>query len=114
MTKTRNIIRHEKKLLALLNTLFLTEKILPELKHVVVTRVDLTMDFYVVKVYVDSASKKNEKILNLLKEQEHLFKREIITNLNFKKIPQFEWYLDKSIEAMTRMDQIFKKIKDNK
>ena len=92
----------------------------PILKDEIISVTDCrtTEDLEICKVYLSVFNKdKQEDILNQIKHSAAYIRKNLAAQLNIRKVPYLEFYLDNSIEYGARIDAVLDKIgelkKDN-
>ena len=85
---------------------------IPEAGLLTVTRVKITDDLKIAKVYLSFLENKKpvEDVLEILELKHNLIRRHVGLKLNLKYIPQLHFYYDDSIKHAQKIDNILKKI----
>ncbi len=96
----------------ILGNLFITEVFIPEAGLLTVTKVTLTDDLKIAKVYLSFLENKKpiEDVLKILKSKHNLIRHNVGLKLTLKYIPQFQIYYDDSIKHAQRIDDLIQKI----
>ena len=95
--------------------LFIDEIFIYEAGIVTVTKVTITSDLKLAKIYLSFLENKNsiDNVISIIKEKSSLFKLHIGKTLSLKFIPELRFYYDDSIKYAEHIDQIFKKINND-
>ena len=85
---------------------------IPEAGLLTVTKVAITDDLKIAKVYLSFLENKKpiEDVLKILKSKHNLIRHNVGLKLTLKYIPQFQFYYDDSIEYAERIDDLIQKI----
>ena len=96
----------------MLGNLFISEVFIPEAGLLTVTKVTVTDDLKIAKVYLSFLENKKpiEDVLKILKSKHNLIRRHLGLKLTLKYIPQLQFYYDDSIKHAQRIDDLMKKI----
>ena len=96
----------------ILANLFISEVFIPEAGLLTVTKVTLTDDLKIAKVYLSFLENKKpiEDVLEILKSKKNLIRRYVGLKLTLTYIPQLNFYYDDSIEHAQRIDDLIQKI----
>jgi ribosome-binding factor A len=96
----------------ILANLFISEVFIPEAGLLTVTKVTVTDDLKIAKVYLSFLENKKpiEDVLKILKSKRNLIRHNVGLKLTLKYIPQFQFYYDDSIEHAQRIDDLIKNI----
>ena len=96
----------------ILANLFISEVFIPEAGLLTVTKVTVTDDLKIAKVYLSFLENKQpiEDVLKILKSKHNLIRHNVGLKLTLKYIPQFQFYYDDSIEHAQRIDDLIQKI----
>ncbi len=96
----------------ILANLFISEVFIPEAGLLTVTKVTVTDDLKIAKVYLSFLENKKpvEDVLEILESKKNLIRRYVGLKLTLKYIPQLKFYYDDSIEHAQRIDDIIQKI----
>ena len=96
----------------ILANLFISEVFIPEAGLLTVTKVTVTDDLKIAKVYLSFLENKKpvEDVLEILKSKKNLIRRYVGLKLTLKYIPQLNFYYDDSIEHAQRIDDLIQKI----
>ena len=96
----------------ILANLFISEVFIPEAGLLTVTKVTVTDDLKIVKVYLSFLENKKpiEDVLKILKSKHNLIRHNVGLQLTLKYIPQFQFYYDDSIKHAQRIDDLIQKI----
>jgi len=88
----------------------------PRLKGVTITRVSMTKDLKIARVYFSLIGDKNlvDKAAKALEGAKAKFKRAIGDNLDLKYTPQIEFFHDPNPEHADKIDRIISLIKNQK
>ncbi len=78
---------------------------------VAVTDVKTTEDLDISKIYISVFDKdKQEDVLNQIKHSAGYIRKNLASNLQIRKVPYLEFYLDNSIEYGAKIDAVIDKI----
>ena len=96
----------------ILGNLFISEVFIPEAGLLTVTKVSVTDDLKIAKVYLSFLENKKpvEDVLDILKSKRNLIRNHVGLKLTLKYIPRFQFYYDDSIEYAERIDDLIQKI----
>ena len=96
----------------ILGNLFISEVFIPEAGLLTVTKVAITDDLKLAKIYLSFLENKKpiKDILKILKSKHNLIRHNVGLKLTLKYIPQFQFYYDDSIEHAQRIDDLIQKI----
>ena len=96
----------------ILANLFISEVFIPEAGLLTVTKVSVTDDLKIAKVYLSFLENKKpvEDVLEILESKHNLIRRHVGLKLSLKYIPQLKFYYDDSIEYAQRIDDLIQKI----
>ena len=96
----------------ILANLFISEVFIPEAGLLTVTKVTVTDDLKIAKVYLSFLENKKpvEDILEILESKHNLIRHNVGSKLTLKYIPQLQFYYDDSIEHAQRIDDLIQKI----
>jgi len=96
----------------ILANLFISEVFIPEAGLLTVTKVTVTDDLKIAKVYLSFLENKKpvEDVLEILESKKNLIRRYVGLKLTLKYIPQLKFYYDDSIEHAQRIDDLIQKI----
>ena len=96
----------------ILANLFISEVFIPEAGLLTVTKVSVTDDLKIAKVYLSFLENKKpvEDVLEILESKKNLIRRYVGLKLTLKYIPQLKFYYDDSIEHAQRIDDLIQKI----
>ena len=96
----------------ILANLFISEVFIPEAGLLTVTKVTVTDDLKIAKVYLSFLENKKpvEDVLEILESKKNLIRRYVGLKLTLKYIPQLKFYYDDSIENAQRIDNLIQKI----
>ena len=85
---------------------------IPEAGLLTVTKVTLTDDLKLAKVYLSFLENKKpvEDVLEILKSKHNLIRQHVGLKLTLKYIPQLRFYYDDSIEHAQRIDDLIQKM----
>jgi ribosome-binding factor A len=99
----------------ILANLFISDLTIPEAGLLTVTKVTVTDDLKIAKVYFSFMENKKpvEDILEILKSKHSLIRRHVGLKLTLKYIPQLQFYYDDSIVYAQRIDDLIQKIYKN-
>lgn len=84
----------------------------PNLRGVQVTRVLLTADLSIARVYFTAGTSAASvpQILKSFKKAQGFLKREVSARVTLKYTPRFEFYYDERLDLTESVDELFKKI----
>ena len=96
----------------ILANLFISEVFIPEAGLLTVTKVTVTDDLKIAKVYLSFLENKKpiEDVLEILESKKKLIRRYVGFKLTLKYIPQLKFYYDDSVEHAQRIDDLIQKI----
>jgi len=96
----------------ILANLFISEVFIPEAGLLTVTKVTVTDDMKLAKVYLSFFEHKKhiDDILRIIKSKRNLIRYNVGMKLTLKYIPQLQFYYDDSIEHAQRIDDLIQKI----
>ena len=99
----------------ILANLFISEVFIPEAGLLTVTKVSVTDDLKIAKVYLSFFENKKpvEDVLEILESKHNLIRRNVGSKLTLKYIPQLQFYYDDSILHAQRIDDLIQKIYKN-
>lgn len=85
----------------------------PEIKGVTVTRVLVTKDLGLARIYYETiATKKEEKssIHKALNRARGFVRKQLASKLSIKMMPEIEFFYDETKEEVSRVEELFSKI----
>ena len=96
----------------ILANLFISEVFIPEAGLLTVTKVTVTDDLKIAKVYLSFLENKKpiEDVLKILKSKHNLIRHNVGLKLTLKYIPQFQFYYDDSMKYAQRIDDLIQMI----
>ena len=96
----------------ILANLFISEVFIPEAGLLTVTKVSVTDDLKIAKVYLSFLENKKpiEDVLEIFESKHNLIRYQVGLKLTLKYIPQFQFYYDDSIEHAQRINDLIQKI----
>ena len=96
----------------ILANLFISEVFIPEAGLLTVTKVTVTDDLKIAKVYLSFLENKKpiEDVLEILVSKLNLIRHHVGLKLSLKYIPQLKFYYDDSIEYAQHIDDLIQKI----
>ena len=96
----------------ILANLFISEVFIPEAGLLTVTKVTVTDDLKIAKVYLSFLENKKsvEDVLEILESKHNLIRHHVGSKLTLKYIPQLQFYYDDSIVHAQRIDDLIQKI----
>ena len=96
----------------ILANLFISEVFIPEAGLLTVTKVTVTDDLKIAKVYLSFLENKKpvKNVLEMLKSKHNLIRYSMGLKLTLKYIPQLQFYYDDSIKHAQRIDDLIQKI----
>ena len=96
----------------ILANLFISEVFIPEAGLLTVTKVSVTDDLKIAKVYLSFLENKKpvEDVLEILESKHKLIRYNVGSKLTLKYIPQLQFYYDDSIVHAQRIDDLIQKI----
>jgi ribosome-binding factor A len=96
----------------ILANLFISEVFIPEAGLLTVTKVSVTDDLKIARVYLSFLENKKpvEDILEILESKHNIIRRQMGLKLTLKYIPQLQFYYDDSIEHAQRINDLIQKI----
>ena len=85
---------------------------IPEAGLLTVTKVSVTEDLKIAKVYLSFLENKKpvEDILEILESKHNLIRHNVGSKLTLKYIPQMQFFYDDSIKHAQRIDDLIQKI----
>lgn len=88
----------------------------PRLGLVTVTRVELAADLSIAKVYISQLGpdSKKETVVGLLNKAKAFFHASLRRGLSIRQIPELRFVVDKGLENVQRVEQIFKSLRQEK
>ncbi len=101
----------------LLSTIFLQKLTDPELGLVTITKVKLTPDLKLAKVYLSVYDKnKREYVLDHIESIKGYIRSELAKKANLRHTPELNFYIDDTFDYVEKMNEIFSSLKkdDNK
>ncbi len=99
----------------ILANLFISEVFIPEAGLLTVTKVTVTDDLKIAKVYLSFLENKKpiEDVLEILKSKLNLIRHLAGLKLSLKYIPQLKFYYDDSIKHAQRIDNLIQMMHKN-
>ena len=96
----------------LLANIFISEIFIPEAGLVTVSKVQLTEDLKIAKVYLTFLENKKtvDEVLEIIKSKHNLIRHHVGLNITLKYIPLFRFYIDDSLAHAQRIDDLINKI----
>lgn len=96
--------------------ILLTEVRDPRLSGVWVTRVVFTPDLRLAKIYfnISGGRVREDEVLQGFERSTSFFRHELAQRVQLKYAPELKFYFDESVEMTERMDELFKKIADER
>ena len=96
----------------ILANLFISEVFIPEAGLLTVTKVTVTDDLKIAKVYLSFLENKKpiEDVLKIFKSKHNLIRHRMAFKITLKYIPRLQFYYDDSIEHAQRIDDLIQKI----
>jgi len=86
----------------------------PDIQHVTVTRVIVTKDMSLARIYYDIGNTlgmdQKRKVHDALRKSQGFVRRRLAEKMNFKKMPQIESFYDETLEETTRVEDLFSKL----
>jgi len=108
------IKRVEEELQHAVSSIILFEMTDPDIKHVTVTRVMATKDMSLARIYYDigirTSLEEKRKICDALRRAQSFVRRQLASRMNFKKMPEIEFFYDETLEETTRVENLFSKL----
>lgn len=110
MEKVSSLIKEE------ISAIFQRNFSMSEYGFITITDVIMTADLKIAKVYVSIYGDKNQKkkSLALIESQKPIIRSILGHAIKLKFTPEIFFYLDESIDKMMRIENIFKKIHEDK
>lgn len=82
---------------------------------ITVVKVDTTNDLSISKVYLSIFNKTEEQeVLNQIKHSASFIRKALAQKLDIRKVPYLEFYLDKSAQYKSEIENLIEKINDQK
>ena len=99
----------------ILANIFISEIFIPEAGLVTVSKVKITDDLKIAKVYLTFLENKNtiEELLDIIKSKHNLIRFHVGKNLTIKYTPELRFYYDDTLLYCQRIDELIKKIHNN-
>ena len=98
-------IRHE------VSQLILFEMSDPRIQGVTVTRVTLTRDLGLARIYYEVTDRSQKKLIQeALKEATGFIRRSLSSRLKLRLMPQIEFFYDETSEEVQKVEQLFSKL----
>ena len=99
----------------ILANLFISEVFIPEAGLLTVTKVTVTDDLKIAKVYLSFLENKKpiEDVLKILKSKHNLIRHNVGLKLTLKYIPKLQFYYDDSVKYAQRIDNLIQKMHNN-
>ena len=96
----------------ILGNLFISDVFIPEAGLLTVTKVTVTNDLKLAKVYLSLLENKKpiKDVLNIIKSKHNLIRHELGLKVTLKFVPQLQFYYDDSIKHAQRIDDLIQKI----
>ena len=96
----------------ILANLFISEVFIPEAGLLTVTKVTVTDDLKIAKVYLSFLENKKpvDDLLEIFESKHNLIRHNVGLKLTLKYIPKLQFYYDDSIEHAQRIDDLIQKI----
>ena len=113
MANKIKIARYETTILEVINTALNYEVNNKIATNATVTRVELTNDLSVAKIYLDCLHRENiDKIVANVEKVSGFLRMKVANALNTYKAPELRFYPDKSIDYANNIDELLKQIKE--
>tara|TARA_Y100000758_G_C15684626_1_gene287170 strand:- start:56 stop:367 length:312 start_codon:yes stop_codon:yes gene_type:complete len=99
----------------ILANLFISEIFIPEAGLLTVSKVKVTDDLKIAKVYISFLENKKsvEDILKIINTKNNLIRHYVGLNLTLKYIPKLLFFHDDSLEYAQRIDHLIQKLHQN-
>lgn len=108
------IKRVEEEVQHAVSSIVLFELTDPDIRHVTVTRVMVTKDMSLARIYYDIGNRvgpdQKKKVHEALRKSQGFVRRRLAEKMNFKKMPQIEFFYDETLEETTRVEDLFSKL----
>ena len=106
--KLESLIKEE------LSLIFLQKLSDPKLGLVTVTGVKLSPDLKIAKVYLSVYEKENrQEILDKVEEINSMIRTLLAKKVYINRVPELKFFIDDTQDYVEKMDNLFKKIKDD-
>ncbi|MBI2821567.1 MAG: 30S ribosome-binding factor RbfA [Acidobacteria bacterium] len=88
----------------------------PRVENVTVTRVEMTADLKLAKIYVEAGgnSAARAEALRALKNARGYLRRELAAQINIRQIPDLAFYLDLSWEHQRRVEGLLRQLRSDR
>ncbi len=105
MEKVARLIQHE------LGGIFLHRLNDPELGFITITKVRLTPDLKIARIYISVYDKdKRVLILEKISHIKKLIRAELAAKISLRSVPDLEFFIDDTMDYVEKIDSLFKKI----
>ncbi len=109
---THRIRRLEEEIKHMVSSLMVFEVTDPILRGITVTRVLITKDIGLARVYYDTPAGRTErlKIQEALEGAKGYFRKQIAPRLNLRMVPELEFFYDETKDEISRVEELFSKL----
>ena len=109
---THRIDRLQEEMRHLVSSILLFEVTDPRVKGVTLTRVLLTKDLSIGRIYYETSATKEERELvqKGLERASGFIRKKVAAQLPLRTLPHFEFYYDETQEELSRVDRLFTQI----
>lgn len=108
------IKRVEEEIQHAVSSIVLFELTDPGIRNVTITRVIATKDLSLARIYYDVGSRlgleDKKKVHESLRKAQGFVRRRLAERMNFKKMPEIEFFYDETLEETTRVEDLFSKL----
>ncbi len=106
--KVQKMIKEE------LSLIFMSKLKDPAFSLVTITDVKVTPDLKLAKIYVSILDKEQRDAIFLkIKKIKKLIRTTLAQKINLRYVPELDFYVDKTLDYVEKMDNIFRQIKEN-
>lgn len=109
---THRIKRIQEEIQHAASSILLFEMTDPVLQGLTVTRVMVTKDVGLARVYYDTSVSKTKRaaIQTALDRARGFFRKQLASHLNLKTIPEIQFFYDDTSEEVSRVESLFSKL----
>ncbi len=110
---THRLERLQEEILHALSSILLFEVTDPRVKGITMTRVLLTKDLSVARIYYEASLKKKEEREGLqaaLKRASHFIRKQLAPHLKLRAMPDLEFFYDETSDEVSRVQELFTKL----
>lgn len=78
--------------------------------------VKMTPDLYIARIYLSVYNENKSDVLDMIKSNTHAIKKSLVRRIKNKmrSMPVLEFYVDETLDEVFKMDELFKKLKDER